>query len=84
MGRAREKFFASICICVGGAIPASANVDASTSMHGFSTDIVSALSFSSTVGALFPLVGLIAAILATQLLRRRKIAQLRSSSTTGD
>ena len=31
----------------------------------------------------FPIVGLIAAVAVTQLLRRRRIAQLRSSSSTG-
>jgi hypothetical protein len=36
----------------------------------------------SEMGALFPLIGLIVAISATQLLRRRKIAQLRSDSSS--
>ena len=34
-------------------------------------------------GAIFPVIGLIAAVAVTQLLRRRRIAQLRSSSSTG-
>jgi hypothetical protein len=33
--------------------------------------------------AIFPIIGLIAAVVVTQLLRRRRIAQLRSSSSTG-
>ncbi len=32
---------------------------------------------------LFPIIGLIAAVAVTQLLRRRRIAQLRSSSSVG-
>ena len=33
--------------------------------------------------AIFPIIGLIAAVAVTQLLRRRRIAQLRSSSLSG-
>jgi len=35
------------------------------------------------VGALFPIVGLVAAVGLTQLLRRRRVAQLRSDSSNG-
>jgi hypothetical protein len=35
------------------------------------------------MSVLFPIIGLIAAVAVTQLLRRRRIAQLRSSSSTG-
>ena len=41
------------------------------------------LARSSKLHAVFPLIGLIAAVTVTQLLRRRRIAQLRSSSLTG-
>ena len=36
----------------------------------------------SEMGMLFPIIGLIAAISVTQLLRRRKIAQIRSDSSS--
>jgi len=35
------------------------------------------------MSVLFPIIGLIAAVVVTQLLRRRRIAQLRSSSSVG-
>ncbi len=35
------------------------------------------------MGILFPIIGLIAAVAVTQLLRRRRIAQLRSGSSAG-
>ena len=35
------------------------------------------------MSVLFPIIGLIAAVAVTQLLRRRRIAQLRSSSSSG-
>ena len=35
------------------------------------------------IGALFPIIGLIVAIAATQILRRRRLAQQRSSSSSG-
>lgn len=38
---------------------------------------------NSKLSAIFPLIGLIAAVIVTQLLRRRRIAHLRSSSSTG-
>jgi hypothetical protein len=34
------------------------------------------------LGALFPIVGLVAAVALTQLLRRRRVAQLRSNFST--
>jgi len=44
---------------------------------------LAALAPSQKWGALFPVVGVIAAVAATQLLRRRRIAQLRSDSSSG-
>ncbi len=41
------------------------------------------LALSPAWNAIFPIIGLIAAVAVTQLLRRRRIAQLRSSSSTG-
>ena len=38
---------------------------------------------NAKLSAIFPMIGLIAAVIVTQLLRRRRIAQLRSSSSTG-
>src|SRR5882762_763885 len=44
---------------------------------------VAMLAPSPKWSAIFPIIGLIAAVAVTQLLRRRRIAQLRSSSSTG-
>ena len=44
---------------------------------------LAALAPSQKWGALFPVVGVIAAIAVTQLLRRRRLAQLRSDSSFG-
>ena len=41
------------------------------------------LAPSPAWSAIFPIIGLIAAVAVTQLLRRRRIAQLRSSSSSG-
>lgn len=44
---------------------------------------LAALAPSQRWGALFPVVGVIAAVAVTQLLRRRRLAQLRSDSSFG-
>ena len=51
--------------------------------HGLVVRISSILPTITEMAALFPIIGLIVAISATQLLRRRKIAQIRSGSSTG-
>lgn len=49
----------------------------------FSLPSLTILAFSQEWSAVFPIIGLIAAVAVTQLLRRRRIAQLRSSSSAG-
>ena len=41
------------------------------------------LAANSKLNAVFPIIGLIAAVTVTQLLRRRRIARLRSSASAG-
>src|SRR4030095_8649123 len=55
-----------------------------TSQGGFEEwSLVHNMTPVPEVGALFPIVGLVAAVRRTQLLRRRQVARLRSDSSTG-
>jgi hypothetical protein len=60
----------------------ASSVMADQSPQGNSVAQIFSMLPISEMGALFPFIGLIVAISATQLLRRRKIAQLRSDSST--
>jgi hypothetical protein len=64
------------------AASASSGSAASEQGSSLASHVLSFLT-AAEVGTLFPIIGLIVAISATQLLRRRKMAQFRSGSSTG-
>jgi hypothetical protein len=75
---ATRTFLTLLCISSCGASSAMA----AQSAQGNSIGQIFSILPISDVGTLFPIIGLIVAISTTQLLRRRKIAQIRSDSSS--
>lgn len=67
---------------VGTSEPAPRSILQNSRTTAAALPSLAVLASNPKLNAVFPIIGLIAAVTVTQLLRRRRIAQLRSSSST--